>query len=175
MGRRCNSGLCTGVSGQMSSENYDLLNKIKEQARKYGVLRGLSKNYTKEELLSGLRNVTEKSTEIVKMIEGKKIKLSVIGDELFERYLGADKNIIALQIGNNIYVRKSSETILSDIVHEGTHAIDHNNGISSKDISSIKGEIKAYTEEYNYQRKKYGKTTFSSKDEIIVFVHNNYK
>lgn len=175
MGRRCNSGLCTGVSGQMSSENYDLLNKIKEQARKYGVLRGLNKNYTKEELLSDLRNVTEGSTEIAKMIEGKKIKLSVIGDELFERYLGADKNIIALQIGNNIYVRKSSETILSDIVHEGTHAKDFFIGVPQSTISSRIGEMKAYTEEHNYQKKKYGKTVFSSVDEIKVHVYNNYK
>lgn len=175
MGRRYNSGLCTGVSGQMSSENYELLNKLQEQARKIGLLCGINKNYTKEELLNGLLNVTDKSNEIAKRIKEKNIKLSVIGDELFENYLGVGKDVIAMQVGNNIYVRKSSKTILSDIVHEGTHASDFYTGISQKDISSIKGEIKAYTEEYYYQKKKYGKTSFSSIDEIKAHVHNNYK
>lgn len=33
MGRRVNSGLCTGASGQMSSENYELQERIKKQQR----------------------------------------------------------------------------------------------------------------------------------------------
>lgn len=32
MGRRVNSGLCTGVSGQMSAENYELQSKLEKQS-----------------------------------------------------------------------------------------------------------------------------------------------
>lgn len=33
MGRRVNSGLCTGVSGQMSAENYELQGKLEKQSK----------------------------------------------------------------------------------------------------------------------------------------------
>lgn len=175
MGRRCNSGLCTGVSGQLSIENYDLYNKLLNQAKKMGNFLKISNNYTKEELLDELRNVTDDSTIISTYIGSKEIKMSVLGDELFEKYLGVGKNVVALQFEDNIYVRKSSKTILSDIVHEGTHAYEFKSGKTQKAVSSKSGEIKAYVAEHNFQKKKYGVTTFSSTDEIKDFVNKNYK
>jgi hypothetical protein len=175
MGRRYNSGLCTGISGQLSIENYVLLNKLADQAKKIGDYLGIAKNYTREELLDGIRNVTEESTRISTYIGNKKIKMSVLGDELFEKYLGVGKNVVALQFEDRIYIRRSSKSILSDIVHEGMHAYEFKNGKTQEEVSSRSGEIIAYVAERKFQKKKYGITTFSSDEEIVSFVNKNYK
>lgn len=46
-----------------------------------------------------------------------------------ESYLGCAPDTVAMQIGDQIYVRSSSTSLISDGVHEGTHAMDYLNGI----------------------------------------------
>lgn len=43
--------------------------------------------------------------------------------------------------------RRSSPTIISDVVHEGTHVIDYVNGMDQNVLFSWTGEIRAFPEE----------------------------
>ena len=92
------------------------------------------------------------SSEIVANINAGNIKLSVIGDELFERAFGVASDVTGLAIDNKIYIRKSSITIHSDMVHEGTHALDYLRGISYSERAGWAGEIRAYTAEHHFQK-----------------------
>lgn len=60
----------------------------------------------------------------------EQIKINVLGDELFESYLGVSSGTTVVQVGNQIYMRRLSASIYSDVVHEGTHAMDFINNIS---------------------------------------------
>ena len=60
----------------------------------------------------------------------EQIKINVLGDELFESYLGVSSDTTVVQVGNQIYMRRLSASIYSDVVHEGTHAMDFINNIS---------------------------------------------
>lgn len=75
------------------------------------------------------------STKIANGLKTGEIKLNILSDDLFESYLGVDKSIVAQQVGNQIYVRRGSQSILSDLVHEGTHVIDYTNGFGINGVS----------------------------------------
>lgn len=60
----------------------------------------------------------------------EQIKINVLGDELFESYLGVSSGTTVVQVGNQIYMRRLSASIYSDVVHEGTHAMDFINNIA---------------------------------------------
>lgn len=80
------------------------------------------RNYTREDLISYIDGVTEESTAIANKIRNGTIKVNVLGDRLFEEYLGASPETVAMAVGNQIYLRNSSINIYSDMVHEGVHA-----------------------------------------------------
>jgi len=63
-----------------------------------------------------------------------------LGDDLFESYLGVDKSVVAKQVGNQIYVRNGSQSMLSDLVHEGTHMLDYNNSFGINGASTWHGK-----------------------------------
>ncbi len=132
-------------------------------------------NYTREELIAFLEGKTAQSSEIAENIKKGYIKMSILGDELFERAFGVNKDIAGLAIENKIYLRKSSISIHSDIVHEGTHAMDFLNGIPYETISSWDGEIKAYTAEHHFQKAAGLTIEFQDEDDIRVHVWKNYK
>ncbi len=132
-------------------------------------------NYTKEELIAFLEGKTTQSSEIAENIRKGKIKISILGDELFERAFGVDKDVAGLAIENKIYLRKSSVSIHSDIVHEGTHAMDFLKGVPYEKISSWDGEIKAYTAEHHFQKASGLAIEFTDEDDIKVHVWKNYK
>ena len=127
----------------------------------------------KNQLFSGIDGVTAQTSEIVKNVKNGKIKLSVLGDKLFEEYLGEDSNTAAVAVGNNIYLRKSSVSALSDFVHEGTHALDFITGILSN-MSVVDKEMKAYKSEHDFQKAKGISLDFADEDDIRVHVLLNY-
>ena len=88
---------------------------------------GIENLCTKDDIIKILDGKTMQSTKIANSLKTGEIKLNVLGDELFEWYLGVDKSVVALQVGNQIYVRKGSQSMFSDLVHEGTHVIDYIN------------------------------------------------
>ena len=65
-------------------------------------------SYTRDEIINSLDGVTQKSTEIANSIQNGKIKINVLGDELFESYLGCSSDTMVMQVGNQIYVTQTS-------------------------------------------------------------------
>ena len=134
-----------------------------------------SPNYTREQLIDFLVGKTPQSTKIAEDIKNGKIMLSVLGDEFFDRAFTDGKKAIALAKGNKIYLRRSSASIFSDMVHEGTHALDYLSGIPESQISTWKGEIRAYTAEHHFQKAAGLTVEHANEDDIQVFVWSNYK
>ena len=132
-------------------------------------------NYTREQLIDFIDGKTTQSSVIADKIRKGEIKLSVLGDELFERAFGVSRDVVGIAIDNKIYIRRNSSTIHSDIVHEGTHAMDYLNGLPYERISSWDGEIKAYTAEHYFQKASSLVVQFINEDEIKVHVWANYK
>ena len=132
-------------------------------------------NYTRDQLVEFLDGKTTQSSEIAEKIRRGEIMLSVLGDDLFERAFGVNHDVVGIARDNKIYLRKSSGTIHSDIVHEGTHALDYLKGIPFERISSWDGEIKAYMAEHHFQKASGLAIEFTNEDEIKVHVWSNYK
>lgn len=131
-------------------------------------------SYAREEIINSLDGVTQKSTEIAHAIRNKDIGMNVLGDKLFESYLGSNSNTVAMQVGNQIYVRSSSASLISDVVHEGTHAMDYLNGIDQSIISSWTGETKAYSAERLFQIKSGMPVQFTTEEDMMIFIWSNY-
>ena len=132
-------------------------------------------NYTREQLVNFLDGKTSQSSEIADKIRKGEIKLSVLGDELFERAFGVNSDVVGIAIDNKIYLRRYSGTIHSDMVHEGIHAMDFLKGLPYEKISSWDGEIKAYTAEHHFQKASGLAVQFTNEDEIKVHVWKNYR
>ena len=141
---------------------------------KHGYIKTQTKGYTREQLIDFLDGKTTHSSEIAQKLRNGTIKLSVLGDELFERALGVKGDVAGVARDNKIYIRKNSISIHSDIVHEGTHAVDYLQGVPYKIISSRKGEMKAYKEEHYFQKASGLSIQFDNEDEIRVHVWLNY-
>ena len=141
---------------------------------KLGSNEHLSKNYTKSKLIDYLDGVTNDSSEIANEIRHGRIKVNILGDKLFENYLGVNSDVVAMAIENKIYLRSSSISLYSDLVHEGKHAIDYLKGISIAEISSVKGEIRAYSSERLFQKKTGIPLTFDSEEDMLVFIGKYY-
>lgn len=147
----------------------------KGSSNKVGYQKAQGSNYTREQLIDFLDGKTTQSSAIADKIRRGEIKLSVLGDELFERAFGVSHDVVGIAIDDKIYLRRNSGTIYSDIVHEGTHAMDYLNGLPHDKISSWDGEIKAYTAEHHFQKASGLAVQFTNEDEIRVHVWSNYK
>lgn len=99
----------------------------------------------------------------------------MLDDKLFENYLGVDKNTSGIAIRDLIYVRHKSNHILSDIVHEGTHALDYDNRFGSKGISRWVWEKRAYFYERQFQIATEGRVDFATISDMLVHIWGNYK
>lgn len=146
----------------------------KQSAFKIGNNDKLAQNLTKEDIIDVLDNGTIKSKEVATGLRNGDIKLNVLGNELFESYLGCSTDTVAMQVGNQIYVRSSSASIFSDVVHEGIHAIDFLNGVDETIISSWIGETSAYEAEREFQLLKGFETQFISEEDMMVHIWSNY-
>ena len=135
---------------------------------------------SKKDIIGALTGVTEMSTQIAKYIAQKKIGVNILGDSLFESMIDKDdgkrpNDVVGFQRGNQIYVRRSAVNGFGIFVHEGTHAYEYRNQISEKEISSYKGELRAYINEHDYQVKKGEHVEFKNHDEIRVHIKLYYK
>ena len=144
-------------------------------ANKIGNSDAIVHSYTRDEIINSLNGVTQKSTEIANSIQNGKIKINVLGDELFESYLGCSSDTMAMQVGNQIYVRSSSASLFSDVVHEGVHAMDFINGVDESVISSWSGETSAYSAERLFQLESGMQVQFVSEEDMMVHIWSNYK
>lgn len=142
---------------------------------KDGYQKSEGNSFTREQLVGFLDGKTTHSSEIAEKIRKGEIKLSILGDELFERAFGVNRNVAGIAIDNKIYLRRNSVSIHSDMVHEGTHAMDFLHGVPYEKISSWDGEIKAYTAEHYFQKASGLAIEFANEDEIKVHVLRNYR
>ena len=131
--------------------------------------------FTREQLLDFIRGKTQLSTEIVEKISKREIRMSILVNELFDRYFNPDRNVVGVAYGNKIYLRRDSISIHSNIVHEGTHALEFINGVSRLSIGSKEGEIRAFKAEHEFQKAAKLPLEFRNEDEIRVHVWLNYK
>ena len=143
-------------------------------ASKIGNTHQTLQNLNRDGIINSLDGVTDKSTEIANALKNRDIGINVLGDELFESYLGCSSDIVAMQVGDQIYVRSSSSSILSDVVHEGAHALDYLNGIDEGIISSWTGEMTAYSAERLFQIESGMSVQFASEEEMLVHIWSNY-
>ncbi len=134
----------------------------------------ISQSVSRNDIIKMLDGATDESSKIVSAIRDGKIRINVLGDELFEAYLGCSSKTTAMQVGNQIYMRGNSASIYSDVVHEGTHALDYINNIPQSQISSWVGEIKAYNAERVFQIQAGLPVEFMSEKDILVHVWKNY-
>ena len=143
-------------------------------ASKKGNYSASIQNISRDDIIKTLEGVTEQSTDIANGLKSGEIKLNVLGDDLFETYLGVSSDTVAMQVGNQIYVRGGSSTLLSDIVHEGTHALDYVDGLDEIIISSWSGEIRAYSAERLFQKQSGMLLDFLSEEDMLVHIWRNY-
>ena len=145
-----------------------------KRALKTGRVTLVNQNITRGKLLEAIGGVTNHSSDIATNINLGNIKLNVIGDELFERVFGVSRDVKGLAINNKIYVRKNSMSLYSDVIHEGTHALDYLRGVSFADRAGWSGEIRAYTAEHNFQKAAKLEVEFKDENDIRVHVWQNY-
>ena len=131
-------------------------------------------HYSRESLISELEGVTKISNDVADALKKSIIKINVLGDKLFENYLGVDKKVKAMQIGNQLYLRNSSLSIHSDLVHEGNHALEYLAGVPAEIVGGWEGEIRAYKAEREFQIRTNRPLEFVNEDDIKVHVWMNY-
>ena len=148
---------------------------IKISYSKKGELTQVKANHTRESLLNEIDGYTQISSEVAKNIRNGNVRITVLGDQLFNDYLGVDSGTLGLTIGNHIYLRSSSASIISDLVHEGNHAIEYISGINEHNIRTWPGEIRAYKAEREFQIKTNRELTFKNENDLLVHVWSNYE
>ncbi len=131
--------------------------------------------YTKKEIISLIEGKTRQSTKIANALRAEKIKLNMLDDKLFENYLGVDKNTSGIAIRDLIYVRHKSNHILSDIVHEGTHALDYNRCYGWNGLPRWAWEKRAYFYERQFQIAMGSRPDFATISDMLVHIWGNYK
>ena len=143
-------------------------------ASKVGEVNDSTQNVTRDDILEALNGTTDKSTEIAEAIQDGRIGINVLGDELFENYLGLGPNTVAAELNGQIYIRRSSQSLYSDVVHEGTHALDYLSGVDERTIASWTGEIRAYTAERDFQIQSGRTVQFPDIQDMMVHIWSFY-
>jgi len=125
-------------------------------------------------LLDKLLGTTRAAERIAKAIEAGEIRVRLLSDERFDRIhhnKGGKNAAWAFADGRTIYIRKSSPSLLSDVVHEGTHALDHLSGVER---NRRQLELRAYVNEWQFQKTTHTSTQFSSLAQLVIFVYTRY-
>ena len=144
------------------------------KAQKKGASTVAFSKHDKTSLIKEIEGKTEIATKIAEELKNGNIGLNILSDHLFEAYLGAEPNVIAEQVGKHIYLRKSSASIVSDLVHEGNHAYEFISGVNPREILTWPGEIRAYKAEREFQIKTKRRVDFPNEDDLLVHVWKNY-
>ena len=144
------------------------------KSAKTNYIKGNNINYTREQILSALDGVTEISSRVAERIRKGEILLSVLGDELFDNSFTVKPNTAAFAEDNKIYIRRSSMSLISDVLHEGVHANDYLHGVPAEEIGGWPGELRAYRAEHEFQIKAGLTIEYANDDDICVHVWGNY-
>jgi hypothetical protein len=148
---------------------------LSNNPQKKGTLIIAKANHTRESLIKGIDGYTAISSAVAAKIRSGDIRINVLGDKLFSEYLGVGESTLAMAVGKHVYLRASSANIISELVHEGNHALDYLSGISENNIKTWPGEIRAYRAEREFQIKSNRPVDFANDNDLLVHVWSNYE
>jgi RHS repeat-associated protein len=132
---------------------------------------------TKDSLIKALTGTTEQANRIASAISQGKVSVNILGQKMFEiAYqkrggLGAVDDVTAFASGERIYLRKDSASIVSDTVHEGTHALDYKQGFSGTDHQ---WEKRAYFYERQFQMATRRPVDFQNISDMLDHIRQYY-
>jgi hypothetical protein len=142
--------------------------------------KGVGDGLTREQILDGLTGLTKQGDRIAEGIRSGDIKLNLLSDDLFDKAFtlkgGEGASPQAFALGNKIYARRGSGNLLSDIVHEGTHAYDEIHGLVTADygINPYTWEKRAFFHERQFQLAGGGTVEFEKLDKMLNFINECY-
>ncbi len=139
-----------------------------------GYLAQGTSTFTRDEIPGLIEGKTRQATKIARAIRNNDIKLNFLGDKYFEEYLGEKSTVTAVAKGRNIYVRKDSNHILSDIIHEGTHALDYMERYGVNGLSRWSWEKRAYFYERQFQIATGNNIDYVTINDVLIHIWMNY-
>ncbi|CAM5796225.1 hypothetical protein [Brevibacillus borstelensis] len=162
-------------SAEQAEDSLEGMLRVERQVdlAKMGAKAPTGDNINKNNIIKALEGTTTQSTKIAQAIKNGDIKVSILGDELFDRYFGEE---LALAVGDKIYLRKSSGSLLSETVHEGTHALDFRNMYGFEGTKTEwQWEKRAWFYERQFQKATGGKVEFEKIEDMLMHIYLNYK
>ena len=144
------------------------------------IVKGLSE-VDRVGILRGMEGITEHADAVVRGIENGKIKLSIVGDELFkkawEKYWieaqgwapALDTLVQGFQWGTKIFVRRDAIDIASTIVHEGRHVFD-----DLRVLSTYARELNAYLDQFYFEFARGLNRRFEDLPDLLQWVMSEY-
>jgi len=135
---------------------------------------------SKTEIVNALKGYTEQANKVAKLIEDDLIEFQILDDVEFEKMLidSGDtleeaRGTAAFCIGEKTFYRgsTSAENLLSEFVHEGTHALDHFKGFIG---DTYQWEKRAFFHERAFQEAVGLEKDFDTVREMLDFIYVNY-
>lgn len=130
--------------------------------------------FGRSDVMNGLSGTTAQGTRIADGIADGSVGLNIVGDSLFNRAFGVGSDTVALARGNQIYLRSSSSSFLTDALHEGTHALDFLNGFGRNGASLRQWENRAWFYERQFQQWTGGSVDFGDVGDMFRHINANY-
>jgi RHS repeat-associated protein len=129
------------------------------------------------DIIKGLKGTTKDAKEIARAIQRGEIKVRILERSKFTktfRKAGGKtpiRQVTAFNVADTIYLRKGSPTLLSDVIHEGTHALDDLRGYRG---TSWQWEKRAYFAERRFQLATGRPVTFPNWRDVYRHIRKNY-
>jgi hypothetical protein len=135
---------------------------------------------SRTKITDDLTGLTQQGNRIADGIKSGKVKVNVLSDELFDRAYalkgGWGSSPQAFALKEQIYVRRESPSLLSDIIHEGTHALDsyHKTVTVPYGHNPYPWEKRAFFYERQFQVAGDGAVEFETIQEMLDFIYKAY-
>ena len=168
------AGLVWKKGGNRTTETVEERRKI--YAAKLGEFELNTSNVTREWIIEQLDGKTIQSTKIARLLKSGELKINVLGKELYEQVVSVDAvNSVACFERGYLHLRRDSKTLLSDIVHEGTHAIDMREHYGYDLLKSHwSWEKRAFFYERQFQISMGVELEYETIDEMLVHIWGSY-
>ena len=138
-------------------------------------IKALRNSSYKKKIIPLIDGKTRQSTKIADALRKDKIKLHIMEDKEFETIFKVDRITRAIAIDNHMFIRKKSKRILSNVIHEGTHALDYIHKYAYRHSKSVwSREKRAYFFERQFQIATGRKVRFETIDDMLVHIQKYY-
>ncbi|MCI0550083.1 MAG: hypothetical protein L0287_03940, partial [Anaerolineae bacterium] len=164
-------GIKAGLKEAVGVSAKETIQATSKQAAGNGVANALNR----EDIMSGLVGFTQQGNRVASGLADRSLGLNVLGDDLFAKAWkqkgGQGAAPQAFAYGEQTYVRGSSQSLLSEVVHEGTHGLDYLRGFSG---STVQLEKRAWFYERQFQRASGSKVEFENISEMLNHIKDAY-